>query len=277
MGGHHRPDRRRPALSGLPVGQALPSESTIRRVLQDLDPTGLNTLLRSWLCTRTGSIEGRTVIAARRHDHPWRSPGAGVGASSPVRPGPGNRRRADPGAGGGQVQPEVPSLPVLLEPLDLDGAVVTADAMHAQVDTAEWITRRDGHYLLTPLGNQKTLRRTLKNLPWKSVPSVSGVDTSRGRRVRRRLLGDRGPAPRRSGTWSSTRGPPPATHRQWPTDRGRRKEPGHPASSGWSTAPPSPSPQPPDPNQDTPKEPSSSLPKPPPKPTLPTPGGEVPR
>ena len=41
----------------------LPSESTIRLVLQDLDPTDLNTRLRSWLCTRTGTVGGRTVIA----------------------------------------------------------------------------------------------------------------------------------------------------------------------------------------------------------------------
>ena len=48
---------------GLQAGQALPSESTIRRVLQDLDPTDLSTRLRSWLCTRTGTVEGGTVIA----------------------------------------------------------------------------------------------------------------------------------------------------------------------------------------------------------------------
>ena len=48
---------------GLEKGQTLPSESTIRRVLQDLDPTNLDTHVRSWLCTRTGTIEGRTVIA----------------------------------------------------------------------------------------------------------------------------------------------------------------------------------------------------------------------
>lgn len=48
---------------GLEAGQALPSESTIRRVLQDLDSTDLNTRLRSWFCTRTGTVEGRTVIA----------------------------------------------------------------------------------------------------------------------------------------------------------------------------------------------------------------------
>ena len=48
---------------GLEAGQDLPSESTIRRVLQGLDPADVDAHLRSWLCTRTGSIEGRTVIA----------------------------------------------------------------------------------------------------------------------------------------------------------------------------------------------------------------------
>ena len=48
---------------GVEAGQALPSESTIRRVLQDLEPADLDALLRSWLCTRTGTINGRTVIA----------------------------------------------------------------------------------------------------------------------------------------------------------------------------------------------------------------------
>ena len=55
--------------------------------------------------------------------------------------------------------------------------MVTADAMHTQADTAQWITQRGGHYLLTPLDNQKTLRRTLKALPWRDVPSISSVDT----------------------------------------------------------------------------------------------------
>ncbi|WP_256277484.1 ISAs1 family transposase [Actinomyces sp. HMSC075C01] len=62
---------------------------------------------------------------------------------------------------------------------------MSADAMHTQADTAGWIRGRGGHYLLTPLDNHKTLRRTLKALPFKSVPSISWVDTSHGRWVRR--------------------------------------------------------------------------------------------
>ena len=55
--------------------------------------------------------------------------------------------------------------------------MVTADAMHTQIDTAEWITQRGSHYLLTPLGNQKILRKTLKALPFKSVPRPSQAST----------------------------------------------------------------------------------------------------
>ncbi|WP_167150455.1 ISAs1 family transposase [Actinomyces sp. ZJ308] len=178
---------------GVEAGQALPSEPTIRRVLQDLDPTGLNTLLRSWLCTRTGTIEGRTVIAVDGKT----MRGARQGQVS----APHLLSALDQATGAVLTQErvadksnEIPSLPVLLEPLDLDGAVITADAMHTQVDTAEWIAQRGGHYLLTVKGNQKTLRRTLKNLPWKSVPSVSGVDTSHGRRVRRTVKAVEAPA-----------------------------------------------------------------------------------
>ena len=52
-----------PGALGLEEGRALPSESTIRRVLKDLDPAGLDARLTSWLCTRTGTIAGRRVIA----------------------------------------------------------------------------------------------------------------------------------------------------------------------------------------------------------------------
>ena len=71
--------------------------------------------------------------------------------------------------------------------------MVTADAMHTQVDTAQWIRDQGGHYVLTVKGNQKTLRRTLKDLPWKKVPSISSVDTGHGWRVRRTVMAVQAP------------------------------------------------------------------------------------
>ena len=169
---------------GLEEGQALPSESTIRRVLQDLEPAGLDAHLASWLWTRTATINGRRVIAVDGKT----MRGARVGED----PAPHLLAALDHATGAVLTQArvagktnEIPTLPELLEPLDLDGVVVTADAMHTQVDTAQWITQRGGHYLLTVKDNQKTLRKTLKALPWKDVPPISSVDTSHGRRVRR--------------------------------------------------------------------------------------------
>ena len=169
---------------GLEAGRALPSEPTIRRVLKDLDPAGLDARLTSWFFTRTGTIAGRRVIAvdgktmrgARTGSNPAPHLLAALDQASGVVVG--QRRVSDKSN-------EIPALPELLAPLDLDGALITADAMHTQTGTAEWIRSRGAHYLLTVKANQKTLRKTLKKLPWKDVPAVSSVDTGHGRRVRR--------------------------------------------------------------------------------------------
>ena len=112
---------------GLEEGRALPSESTIRRVLKDLDPAGLDARLTSWFFTRTGAIGGRTVIAVE--DETMR------GARTGSNPAP--HLLAAPGRASGVVvgqrrvsdkSNEIPALPELLAPLDPGGAVVTADA-----------------------------------------------------------------------------------------------------------------------------------------------------
>ena len=178
---------------GLEEGRALPSESTIRRVLQDLDPAGLDARLTSWFFTRTGAIAGRRVIAVE--DETMR------GARTGDNPAPHLLAALDQAAGTALTQRrvadksnEIPALRDLLAPLDLDGAVVTADAMHTQTGTAEWIRSRGAHYVLTVKNNQPGLKRALKKLPWKDVPSTSVPDGSHGRRVRRTVQAVEAPA-----------------------------------------------------------------------------------
>ena len=178
---------------GLEEGRALPSESTIRRVLKDLDPAGLDARLTSWFFTRTGAIAGRRVIAV---DGKTMRGARGAGERAP-------HLLAAPGRAGGVVvgqrrvadkSNEIPALRDLLEPLDLDGAVITADAMHTRRGTAEWIISRGAHYVLTVKGNQPSLKRELERLPWKDVPAVSVPDGSHGRRVRRTIKAVEAPA-----------------------------------------------------------------------------------
>ena len=178
---------------GLEEGRALPSESTIRRVLKDLDPAGLDARLTSWFFTRTGAIAGRRVIAvdgktmrgARTGDNPAPHLLAALDQASGVVVG--QRRVSDKSN-------EIPALPDLLAPLDLDGALITADAMHTQRSTAQWIISRGAHYLLTVKDNQPGLKRELGALPWKDVPSISVPDGSHGRRVRRTVQAVEAPA-----------------------------------------------------------------------------------
>ena len=136
---------------GLEEGRALPGESTIRRVLQRVNADDLDARVSSWLRTRVGAIGGRRVIAV---DGKTMRGARGAGERAPHLP-------AAPGRAGGVVvgqrrvadkSNEIPALRDLLAPLDLDGAVITADAMHTQRGTAEWIISRGAHYVLTVKG-----------------------------------------------------------------------------------------------------------------------------
>ena len=58
---------------------------------------------------------------------------------------------------------EIPALPDLLEPLDLDGVVVTADALNTQRESARYIVQdKGGHYQFTVKDNQPTLNERIE-------------------------------------------------------------------------------------------------------------------
>lgn len=170
-------------------GVARPSESAIRRLLTRLDGDVLDSVVGAWMWTRTTVVDGRRVIALD---------------GKTVR-GARNRRRAqdaaphlvaafDHTAGTvlGQVavaakSNEIPAVRTLLASFDLDGAVVTVDAMHTQSETAQAITTAGGDYVFTVKANQPRLYAALKKLPWAQVPAHDAVATGHGRRARRTI------------------------------------------------------------------------------------------
>jgi predicted transposase YbfD/YdcC len=64
---------------------------------------------------------------------------------------------------------------------DLQGVVVTADALHCQREHAAWLYARGGHYLFTVKANQPTLRRALAALPWAQVSGSRRRQAGHGR------------------------------------------------------------------------------------------------
>lgn len=71
----------------------------------------------------------------------------------------------------------------LLEPLPLEGVLVTADAMQTTRANARFLRQvKYAHYLFPVLGNQPRLFATLDQLDWEHTPiAAATVDTARGR------------------------------------------------------------------------------------------------
>ena len=158
------------ALAWLGVTGTAPSESTIRRCLQRLAPDQLDHLIGAWMWLRTSTIGGRRVIAFDGKTLRGARDAAGnlmhLLAGLCQHTGAVLAQLAV-----GAKTNEIPMLTKLLDTIpDIAAAVITADALHCQRDTAEYITGRGAHYILTVKDNQPTLRKKLKSLPWKQIP-----------------------------------------------------------------------------------------------------------
>lgn len=77
---------------------------------------------------------------------------------------------------------EIPAVQELIQLLDLKGAVVTADAMHCQVETAEAIIKKEADYILIVKGNQPSLQDALHDAIVKAMEN----DDPKVRRTRKR-------------------------------------------------------------------------------------------
>src|SRR5947209_4157010 len=61
----------------------------------------------------------------------------------------------------------------LLGPLDLDGAVVTSDALHTVRANLNWlVTEKKAHYIAVVKRNQPLLHAQVRALPWRQVPAA---------------------------------------------------------------------------------------------------------
>jgi len=160
--------------SGLGLPGTVPDLVTIWRVLTAVDPAALDRALGSWVTARLAArrvpgrravlaVDGKTVRGARTGQGPaphlmaCLDHGSGVVCAQIAVDGKTN---------------EITMFAGLLDQVtDLDGAVITADALHAQRDHATYLHQRGGHYIFTVKGNQPGLHRQLRTLPWNDVPA----------------------------------------------------------------------------------------------------------
>jgi predicted transposase YbfD/YdcC len=167
-----------------------PSETRLRTLIQALDANALDELIGGWLraLAEAGRLEG--LLTAIAIDGKWLR---GV-ADGQVKLFAAllheekviiaQRRIPD------QTN-EITQVRELLDPVNLTGAVVTADAAHAQDDTAEYLAgERDSDYFLFVKGNQPGLQRAIHDkvsADRSGQPDHVELDYSHGRIIKRSL------------------------------------------------------------------------------------------
>jgi len=167
-----------------------PSESAIRRAFGRLDAAALDAVLGAWMWTRTRVVDQRRVIAIDGKT----VRGARTRETDGMTSAPHLLAAFDHTSGTvlGQLavtakSNEIPAVRTLLATFDLDGVVVTVDAMHTQTDTAQLIVGAGGDYVFTVKGNQPKLYAACKALPWRDVPARRVTSKGHGRRVTRTI------------------------------------------------------------------------------------------
>jgi hypothetical protein len=140
-----------------------PSERTFRRVLGTLDAAAFDRIVGQWVeehCESVGrafAIDGKTLCGSADGD----AKAVHLLAALLHREAVVTAQIAVP-----DKTNEIPCAKALLAPLDLAGAVVTADALHTQRETARYLVEETGaDYLLTVKDNQPTLHADLARLP----------------------------------------------------------------------------------------------------------------
>jgi hypothetical protein len=160
-------DADRSTLEALGITGVVPCESTFRRTLQNLDADALDKAAGAWAQQRTAAAPARHLLAALDHAHGVVLGQVDVGAKTN----------------------EIPMFAALLDRIDLAGAVVTADVLHAQRAHAEYLAgQRGAHYLITVKGNQPSLRAQLAGLPWRQIPAAHDTREKGHGRAERRTL-----------------------------------------------------------------------------------------
>lgn len=137
-----------------------PSETTFARFVHHLNNQALQRELQRWLDHLLGtrdptddqvSVDGKELL---------NSQGAAVVSAYSVRTG--RWLGSEPVA---ESSNEIPAAQHLLRRLDLDGSLVTADALHTQTETGRIIVQeKGGDYLFTVKGNQKGVANNVREL-----------------------------------------------------------------------------------------------------------------
>lgn len=159
----------------LPYDNGIPSDDTLRRFFRCLDPAAFEERFVAWAKTLLGevkasqiAIDGKSIRGSKRCGETMKHlvgafacEGEILLAHVPTE----------------EKSNEITAIPELLKWLDLQGALVSIDAMGCQYKIADTIQSKEGDYLFSLKGNQSSLHDDVIEV-YKNTPKTIKVESS---------------------------------------------------------------------------------------------------
>jgi predicted transposase YbfD/YdcC len=152
-----------------PFENGIPSHDTLGRVFSRLDTLEFYAALQSWANEIAGSLRGQTIAVDGKTLRGSHDGANGKSALHSISAWACGLRMCIGLNSVDDESNEIPAAQELIRLLDLQGAVVTADAMHCQTETAKAIVSKDADYILTVKGNQPALQEVLNTTLLKAM------------------------------------------------------------------------------------------------------------
>ena len=146
----------------LPHG--VPSHDTFGRVFARLDTGEFLSAMHQWVDQFAGSLRSRGIAIDGKTLRGSFDQAAGQSPLHTITAFATDTRLVLRQMSVGEKSNEIPAVPVLLQLLELEGAVVTLDAMHAQTKTAKAIVEANADYVMSIKHNQPQLHQRLSEL-----------------------------------------------------------------------------------------------------------------
>lgn len=144
--------------------QGVPSHDTFGRVFAVLSMSEFLTALHGWIDTFAGSLRGQGIAIDGKTLRGSFDRAAGQSPLHMITAFACDTRLCLRQMAVDDKSNEIPAVPALLKLLELQGATVTLDAMHCQVETARAIVAAQADYILIVKGNQGSLHDELLKL-----------------------------------------------------------------------------------------------------------------
>ena len=138
---------------GLELPNGIPDSDTFRRFFERLNPSELSSCLNNWIAVERNKrsvipIDGKTIGGSANNEHKAYHVVSAFVAENQITLGE---------ITVAEKSNEITAVPELLDLIDIEGAIVTADAMSCQRKIVAKIVEKDADYIIGLKGNQPEL------------------------------------------------------------------------------------------------------------------------